>query len=340
MSHVSGSALRCSSSSSMVPSLPEDAKSLDPSSAYPSPTSVTSPHGRNIPTTIGLGISRCELDPSFDNMRGFPSQSPLSMASPMSSHSTHEHTSIYGLPVKQSAFPEPSCYGIYNGLPGVTPPALRYCEPQSLGTPPSYGSSIENAPLQPAFSGQVSEYWTPATCPGPATPSNMGQIPAGGPAGRYWSHQYTTETCDSMDSSATTLSCGLPMLGNSFPSSTAMAPSNGAMSSRKLLDPSLTLSQHEGLKSENNNMEKGQDVSRRPGSSSPSRKLRSSKGYACRICGNTFTRRSNCAEHEKKHDPNNKRSFPCDECHKTFGRNADLKRHTDTVSEVAGLIPR
>ncbi|KAJ5083364.1 Zinc finger C2H2 [Penicillium angulare] len=339
MSHVSGSAIRCSSSSSMVPSLPEDAKSLEPSSAYPSPTSVSSSLGRNIPTTIGLGISRCGLDPSFDTMRGFPSQPSLPMISSMSSHPAPEHT-IYGVSVKPSAFPEPSCYGIYNGLPGATPPALRYCGPQNMGTPPSYGSSIESAPLHPAFSGQVSEYWTPATCPGPATPSSMGQIPAGGPAGRYWSHQYTTETCDSMNSSDSTLSCGLPLLGNSFSSSTATVPNNGAMSSRKLLDPSLSLTQHEGLKSENRNMEKGQDVSRQPGSSSPSRKLRSSKGYACRICGNTFTRRSNCAEHEKKHDPNNKRSFPCDECHKTFGRNADLKRHTDTVSEVVRLIPR
>ncbi|RDW70475.1 putative C2H2 finger domain protein (Ezf) [Aspergillus mulundensis] len=60
-------------------------------------------------------------------------------------------------------------------------------------------------------------------------------------------------------------------------------------------------------------------------------KVPSASGRQCTICGAQFTRRSNCREHEKRHDPSNRKSFACGVCGKALGRKTDLKRHVDSV---------
>ncbi|KAL4973276.1 hypothetical protein BDW66DRAFT_162204 [Aspergillus desertorum] len=54
-------------------------------------------------------------------------------------------------------------------------------------------------------------------------------------------------------------------------------------------------------------------------------------GRECTICGARFTRRSNCREHMKRHNPNNRKSYVCEICGKALGRKTDLKRHVDSV---------
>ncbi len=54
-------------------------------------------------------------------------------------------------------------------------------------------------------------------------------------------------------------------------------------------------------------------------------------GLQCTICGTRFTRRSNCREHMRRHDPNARKSFPCEDCGKSLGRKTDLRRHIDSV---------
>ncbi|KAL4891536.1 hypothetical protein BDV59DRAFT_65655 [Aspergillus ambiguus] len=61
------------------------------------------------------------------------------------------------------------------------------------------------------------------------------------------------------------------------------------------------------------------------------RKIGTASGLQCSICGRSFTRRSNCHEHMKRHDPSRKKSHPCNYCEKTFGRNGDLRRHVETI---------
>ena len=61
-------------------------------------------------------------------------------------------------------------------------------------------------------------------------------------------------------------------------------------------------------------------------------RLVSASGLECPICGSKFTRRSNCKEHQKMHNPEWKNNHPCEICHKSFGRSSDLKRHMNTVS--------
>ena len=82
---------------------------------------------------------------------------------------------------------------------------------------------------------------------------------------------------------------------------------------------------------------KEQHIFPMPITSLPSARSSDSRRSICRLCGDCFTRRSNCAEHEKKHDPFQKRLFSCDVCRKRFGRRGDLRRHTRTVSLGAEL---
>lgn len=51
----------------------------------------------------------------------------------------------------------------------------------------------------------------------------------------------------------------------------------------------------------------------------------------CPLCDKVFTRRSNCREHVKRHNPGNRQAHSCSSCGKTFGRKTDLKRHYSTV---------
>ncbi|KAL2854036.1 hypothetical protein BJX68DRAFT_264786 [Aspergillus pseudodeflectus] len=60
-------------------------------------------------------------------------------------------------------------------------------------------------------------------------------------------------------------------------------------------------------------------------------KIPPASGLTCTVCGAEFTRRSNCREHMKKHDPSSRKLYPCEDCGKTLGRRTDLKRHIDSV---------
>lgn len=55
-------------------------------------------------------------------------------------------------------------------------------------------------------------------------------------------------------------------------------------------------------------------------------------GLVCPICGIHFTRKSNCREHQKLHDPRFQKRFECNICGKSLRRNADLRRHENSVS--------
>ncbi|KAK1139212.1 hypothetical protein N8T08_001207 [Aspergillus melleus] len=60
-------------------------------------------------------------------------------------------------------------------------------------------------------------------------------------------------------------------------------------------------------------------------------KIPSASGLECTTCGIRFTRRSNCREHMKKHDPSRRKMYHCETCERPFGRRTDLRRHVDSI---------
>ncbi|KAJ5584834.1 Zinc finger C2H2 [Penicillium hispanicum] len=315
-------------SSSMVPSLLEDAHSLEPTSAYSSPLSATPSHGGGFPSTVGLGISGCGLELPYDHLRAFPNQLPFSVASNIPNQLASTD-SLYSVPLKIDDYSNRMCYDVYNTLPPDTSHSpLSWYGSRSMSASPGWNSPIDVGPIQRNFPGQTSEYWAPVPETGPTTASDATSLAAGPTTGDYWNQQYFPEACVAMNAPALPFNGNLPVVGDSLASTSTVTHDIG--STRHPSRPTRTLLGSPSPQTNQGNPgtlpKPHQEYIRRSG--------RKDKGYACSHCGSTFTRRSNCAEHEKRHNPSYKQSFPCDECGKTFGRNADLKRHTDTVSET------
>lgn len=326
-SNMARTSERAHSSSSMVPSLPED-DSLEASSAYSSPVSATTSHGHGFSNPIGLGISGCNLEPTFDHLGAYANPISFSM-SPALSDQLATPDSLYNVPLKIDDFSRPT-YEIYNGLADTSSPLSLYGS-QGMGTSSSFNSPGDVGTGQVQFPGEVPGYWASLQCPDPTTPAEISPVSASSTLEGQWSQSYYPEACMGLNMPAFPICGGLPVANGTFDHASVAGESDGSLrgqfstSSRTVISPPSVTSGEETAHTSPRSADKTR-------ASSPECKPRPRKGYECPTCGFSFTRRSNCVEHQKKHDPDFKKSFPCDECHKTFGRNADLKRHIDNVS--------
>ncbi|KAJ5894839.1 hypothetical protein N7495_006530 [Penicillium taxi] len=296
-------------SSSTVPSLLDDTPSLDTPSAYSSPVSATTSHGQ---APIGLGISG--LEPTFNNLRAFSNAFDFS-AAPLMLNQFPISGSSYNEPSKSNDFPDASCYGLFQD-PSYSPSS--YYSAQGMSASPSYDSTFGT------FVGQIPGNWGPVLPTAPTTPE-IAPPSTDCLTGRYWNQAYAPAAMNTLD---LPIENGLNIDTGCF----MTTPPEETVCKR----PYVIVSNPAPLPSDYPNVHISGETTESP-TSPQTRKPstlsseRTSKVYFCSICGNTFTRRSNCTEHERNHDPKRKKSFPCGECHKTFGRNADLKRHTDTI---------
>lgn len=325
--------------SSTAPSLPEDMLSLDTTSDFSSPMSATLSYGshtRAFPSSTGLGITGCGLEPGFNNMNLHPHNASFTLAQQTASQIAPSDD-FYSIPVKVDDFSNASYYGMQNPMPDNTPSPMSYYGSHTMSASPSYNSPMEPTSLQAPFSTQVQGYWAPTTYCGPTTPPEMGSNPANAMFEHWGQNIYPLSV--GTTSSALPMSSSLPFTPNtSYASSGATdeSPVKGALdtspiatlvpprSSKKITERVVP----KGKKS------KDSDSLRKARASVSRKRSRPDQGYACRECGSKFTRRSNCSAHEKNHNPENKKSFPCGKCSKTFGRNADLNRHIETVGEA------
>lgn len=309
--------------SAMVPPLLEDAHSLGASSNYLSPVSATTPQGPGYPLLglVGLGIS------GLDDLRSFPSTVSYSMPPTMPTQLA-PFDNLHDMALKVDDYTTTPYLSVYNSFPTAPHSPRRFYDSQAMSATPSFNSAMEASTAQSAFSGQMSGYWTPTPCSGPTSPLESVSALANSSMEDQWSHPYSSGTSIAVRPRAvpigkssylsTTIAGGVTENGPKQPSNTTPT----------LSSPRNTTPGHQSLHEPQTRVEKAR-VS--PKKQSQNEKTR---GYACSLCGYRFTRRSNCMEHQKKHDPRSRESHPCGECNKTFGRKADLKRHTNNVSEA------
>ena len=320
---------------SMVPSLPEDVLSLDTPSESSSPMSATLSYGsqaRSFSNHVGLGISDCSLEPAYSNLGGFSPHMPFSMAQPMRTQIVPSNE-VYSIPVKIDDFSNGNYYGLYTPAMENAHSPMSYYGSHTMSASPSYNPPMEATTLQAPFTTQATGYWAPMASCGPTTPPDMGSNMAN-VAGDPWD-QHSYPTCDIVNASTLPILSGIPVTSNTYISTGPMgkSPAEKVPSFSTETTATAPKAQEKGVDESKpkKKITKGSKPSRKPVASASRRKSRPDQRYACRVCDFQFTRRSNRSEHEKRHDPNFKKTFPCGQCPKTFGRNADLNRHIDTV---------
>lgn len=307
-------------STTLASSIPEATPSLDTTSAYSSPVSSTA-QGRCFPTTVGLGISGCGLEAPFHPMIRYSSQSAFSTSSAMP-NTLMSTENIYNLPLDADDFCGRSCYEIYNGLPDPSQSSLNFYGTRPISMTHDYDPVMEVGTGQGMFPEQMNGmpvFWTNTPVSGPPTPLQSIPVAADRPMDNQWNQEIYPD--------ANFHSQSLPHSRAFYPPIPLASESNASGATRERHTnamPNVPVSQ--SISASESAADAASKTSKR------GRKPSAEKGCKCPVCGFYFTRRSNCVAHQKKHDPTFHRAIPCEECSKSFGRNADLRRHVDTVS--------
>lgn len=295
----------------------EDTRSRETSSVYSSPVSTSSQRGVS---PIGLGISRCEIENAFGQLRVFPPTPTL------------PSQLVPGAPTPTFAltyddYSSGTCYPpVYNGfINSTSETSLGFYSPPAMSASPSYNSTMEIVPGNNVFPGQMTDIWMHTPCSGPTTPSDVTPVTVANGVAGQWGQSVFPDAC---------ISSTMPLLPvNNVSYLGAMGEEIGY--DRSSINTGQVMSQPQT--SSDGTADGITNSSKRERGASNDR-LVSASGLECPICGAKFTRRSNCKEHQKMHNPEWKNNYPCDECHKTFGRSSDLKRHMNTVSRESNRI--
>lgn len=316
---------------SMVPSLPEDGSSMETLSPYLSPVSATATRDGAHPL-VGLGISNCSLDPNFDASTGF--SYPVSYTTSPNTFPADQlltPSAFYDVPLKpQDLSSDPTCVSIHNAFSDASLSPLSPYGSQPMSASPSYNSNLEIQCGQDSYP-RMTAYWDSKPSSGPPTPMETRTV-KGDPISALQRLPGQVQYCAPFKSTYLSTNAGLPYKVPYMEDSDRDA--RKLQASSRQMDPSTSINSS----SEVGTMPMSKPP-QRPRTASAGERIAAGKGFSCSVCGFTFTRKSNCKEHEKKHDPSSRRYFPCSECSKAFGRNADLKRHVDNVRPIDLALP-
>ncbi|KAJ5488503.1 hypothetical protein N7539_003393, partial [Penicillium diatomitis] len=273
---------------------------------------------------VGLGISNCGLESIYTQAAPIPHHVSFPINSMTPHHAitpTHNHL----LSLQADDFCGMSCYEIYNTTPDGTNPLPDDPAAQSLAVYPGFQPSFDYR-HEPCISldknSGLNNHWMDISTPGSMTPPhNVNNVAVPAPYG-HWSGEYLTQSGVNLQQALPVMTHSeLQSFGPPLPHSDLSRPCKSESMATAALEPqnvdsgpTETVSDYSSAKT-----------------SKRGRKPSVEKGCKCPVCGYYFTRRSNCVAHQKKHDPTYHRAIPCEECPKSFGRNADLRRHVDTV---------
>ncbi|OQE44090.1 hypothetical protein PENCOP_c002G01520 [Penicillium coprophilum] len=282
----------------------EDRRSRE-TSTYSSPVSTSSQGGVS---PIGLGISHCEIENALGQLRVFPPPSTL------------PSQLVPGVPTTfaYDDYSSGTCYpSVYNGLANsASETSLGFYSP-TMSASPSYNPTMEVVQSQHVYPSQLTDLWMHTPCSGPAKPSDVTLGTVANGSGQ-WGQNVFPDAC---------VPPTMPLLPvNNVPYLGAMGMGYDRSSGQRINTGLVVPPQASA-----DGIADGATISSNSERGSPNDRLVSASGLECPICGAKFTRRSNCKEHQKMHNPEWKNNHPCNDCHKTFGRSSDLKRHMSTV---------
>ncbi|KAJ0418486.1 hypothetical protein BJY00DRAFT_177295 [Aspergillus carlsbadensis] len=264
----------------------------------------------------GLGISYCDMDLSGDHMRQYqPSEHGSTdwlgqmMPVPLP----------YGCSLNTTHLSPATFYDPYSGSDTSASP-LSYCGPQTMSASPSRGPELDYGTGHDMTNPHAYNFW-------PSTPRSEPDVQVKEePDMEYRDESYEECARPSMTMSAPDAQLGanglpvgmedLPEMRDDIRASTELEAGRDSTAEPSVPPSEITF-----------------EVARKGASSLKPGQLKfpSASGLTCTVCGAEFTRRSNCREHMKKHDPSSRKLYPCDDCGKTLGRKTDLKRHIDSV---------
>ncbi|KAE8375031.1 hypothetical protein BDV26DRAFT_24184 [Aspergillus bertholletiae] len=317
-----------SSPSPFVRSPPDSHLMLEATSAYSSPMCSVSSYPSNSQSTTGLGISHCEMEGSSSQLRLFP---PDTYPSPVTEWPNQmiPPESLIETTLDVSHFSPGPCYESFGGHSDVSVSPLPYYSPQTLNASPSYGSAIDFSGNPGPLSAPSSRFWP--SNPQSDTTNLEIQPPVKEEPDDSWEQHLLAKV-----SSSTGIG-SVPQIphvaGNDAYSKPQPFADNGNGTLVEL-NPNVGRQENESekLTAQNVPIEVVFQLTKSDSEHPDGRcKVLSASGLECTICGMRFTRRSNCREHIKRHDPSLRKSFQCDLCDGSFGRRTDLRRHVISI---------
>ncbi|RAH44868.1 putative C2H2 finger domain protein (Ezf) [Aspergillus brunneoviolaceus CBS 621.78] len=310
-----------SSPSPFASSASDDHSILDATSAYASSMYATSFDMQNTQQLAGLGISHFGMESTASETELYAHPEPPTLSANAWSNTTFSSENFLQPPPEYRLYSSTTIFEPLSGVMEAAPSPASFYSSHTLSSSPSYGSSTETEGHREVAPDDGSSVWprTPTSdCPNMPVDYAMKEDSHGlqGPP----VHQGSAS-----NASAATLSQMPPMplsdtsTGLQWPPMDSRSNSAGLVSDQENAlgrIPCEVISRWI------------EEVVRTPGEEL---KIPPASGLKCSVCGFRFTRRSNCREHEKRHDPKLRKSFPCAICGKTYGRNTDLRRHVQSA---------
>lgn len=290
----------------------------------------------NYPPVTGLGISHGEVDVPLGQLRPCPPPEVYTTTTAATATLPTAGWSDGILPhsVDHSYYSSTTPYEPYSGgQHDISPSPLSLYSAQTLSASPSYSysSGMEMGETHGLPGQQPLGFWATTPCSDSTSPpESFAQVKE--ESDEYWGSPLFAEERAPIELSM------MPMprviVNEPFPDPQLFQ--NG--SSGQQFGPDVSIKQEDRKApvitspATNEAAGTGKKTPKTRPKSKRAAKSPSASIHQCTICETRFTRRSNCIENIKKHNPDTKKAYPCDLCGRTFGRKTDRKRHVESVS--------